>query len=233
MSLISNVDKILKTKENINDVGYLKNPISYDNDLSILKGLDLKTLIPKPAANDSIKTIKELKVVSSATKNRTELELELVQSVDKEPLDLFYRFLESKNLKFPKSKFDDFYNIVEEYVYALKYYFNRARPDQIAPYHGLEINVLHTETHHTPAYPSGHTMYAELAANIASDEYPEYKEVFFKLSDYCGVARVLQGVHYPSDNEASKIAISKIYPKIKEKENENKKSQVIPPNGRT
>ena len=233
MSLISNVDKILSRKENINDIGYLKNPVSYGNDLSILEGLDLKTIIPKPTANDSITTIKELKVVSSATKNRTQLELELVQAVDKEPLDLFYRFLESKNLKFPKSKFDNFYNVVEEYMYALKYYFNRARPAQIAPYHGLEVNVLHTETHHTPSYPSGHTMYAELAAHISTDEYPEYKEIFFQMSDYCGIARVLQGVHYPSDNDASKVALSKIYPKIKEKMNEYQRSQVVPPNRRT
>ena len=56
----SNIDKILSRKENINDIGYLKNPVSYGNDLSILEGLDLKTIIPKPAANDSITTIKEL-----------------------------------------------------------------------------------------------------------------------------------------------------------------------------
>jgi hypothetical protein len=76
-------------------------------------------------------------------------------------------------------------------------------------------------------------MYAELAAYIASDQYPEYKETFFKLSDYCGLARVLQGVHYPSDNDAAKVALSKLYPKIKEKINEYQRSQVVPPNGRT
>tara|TARA_B100001564_G_scaffold353414_1_gene362296 strand:+ start:5401 stop:6102 length:702 start_codon:yes stop_codon:yes gene_type:complete len=233
MSLISNVDKILSRKENINEIGYLKRSVSYGNDLSIVKGLDLKSILTEPAKNDSITTIKELKVVSSATSERTESELMLVEAVDKEPLDLFYRFLEAKGLTFPKSTFATYYNIAEEYMYALKYYFNRARPDQIAPYHGIEINVLHTETHHTPSYPSGHTMYSELAAHIASDEYPEHKEIFFKLSDYCGLARVLQGVHYPSDNQASKIAISKLYPKIKEKINEYQKSQVVPPDGRT
>jgi len=233
MSLISNVDKILSTKENINDIGYLKNPMSYDDDLNILEGLDLKSIIPAPPKNDSITTIKELKVVSEATSQRTQSELMLIEAVDKEPLNLFYKFLEDKKLTFPTSKFRTYFNIVEEYLYALKYYYNRARPEQIAPYHGIEINVLHTKTHDTPAYPSGHQMYAELAAHIASEEYPQYKKEFFKISDYCGIARVLQGVHYQSDNDVSKIAISKIYPKIKEKENEYKKSQVIPPNGRT
>ena len=44
----------------------------------------------------------------------------------------------------------------------LKYYFNRPRPEQIAPYYEYRINVMYTETHHTPSYPSGHTIYAEL-----------------------------------------------------------------------
>ena len=230
MSLISNVDQILSRKENVNDIGYLKNPMSYSDDINILEGVNLKTIIPDPPKNDSITTIKELKVVSKATSQRTQSELMLIEAADQEPLNLFYRFLEDKKLTFPTSKFRTYFNIVEEYLYALKYYYNRARPEQIAPYHGIEINVLHTNTHDTPAYPSGHQMYAELAAYIASEEYPQYEEAFFKISDYCGLARVLQGVHYPSDNTVGKIAISKLYPKIKEKINEYKNSQVIPPN---
>ena len=55
-----------------------------------------------------------------------------------------------------------------------------------------------------------------MVAHILSDTYPDYKKDFFKLAKYCGLARILQGVHYPSDNEASIIAVNKLYPKIKE-----------------
>ena len=46
----------------------------------------------------------------------------------------------------------------------------------MAHYYNIEINVLITDTHQTPAYPSGHTMYAELAAHMLSDMYPEHKK---------------------------------------------------------
>ena len=226
MSLISNVDKILKTKNNLNDIGYLKKPVSYSPDLDII-GVEWRKLLPAPPKNDSITTIKELKVVSDATKNRTQAELDLVITVDKDPVNLYYKFLESKNLKFPKSKFFTYWNIFEQIVFALKYYYNRARPEQIAPYHGIEINVLHTDTHQTPAYPSGHAMYGEVAAYVLSDMYPEYKDKFLEMSEYAGLARVLQGVHYPSDNEASRIIVENLYDIVKEKLNEYKRNQEI------
>ena len=48
-----------------------------------------------------------------------------------------------------------------------------------------------------------------------SDKYPEHKTEFDKLVDLCGKARELQGVHYPSDNEAAKKIIETIYPPLK------------------
>ena len=227
MSLINNVDAIIKSKKDIDDIGYFDSSISYDDSLKILD-INWKTILSEPPKNSSVKTIKELKTISEATKNRTEQELDLVYIVDKEPLELFYKYLAGKKLKFPKSKFFTYYNQVEPYMYVLKYYFNRARPEQLAPHHDVDINVLYTETHHTPAYPSGHTMYAELANLMLSEIYPEHSKQFDKLSEYCGLARILQGVHYPSDNDASKIAISKLYPLIKEKVNERERTQKNP-----
>jgi len=44
-----------------------------------------------------------------------------------------------------------------------------------------------------------------LIAEILSDIYPEHKTAFYEAAGLVGKARVLQGVHYPSDNEASMI----------------------------
>lgn len=214
MSLINKVASIIDNKAELENLAYMPNKISYDDNLAILD-IDLKSIIPKPPKNNSITTVKELKEVAKATLNRSTKELDLIYTVDKEPLDLFYNFLSKRQLTFPKGTFDDYYNILEQYVFALKYYYNRARPEQLAPYYNLDINVLYTDTHHTASYPSGHTMYAELAAYIASETYPEYRYDFFKLSKYCGLARILQGVHYPSDNKASLIAVKKLYPLIR------------------
>ena len=52
---------------------------------------------------------------------------------------------------------------------------------------------------------------------MLSDMYPEHKKTFFRLSKQrTGFARILQGVHYASDNRASEMAVEKLYPLIKE-----------------
>lgn len=225
MSLIDKVSAIVTSKKPIDEVAYLEHKVNYHDNISILN-IDLDKIIPPPPKNSSLTTAKELEEISKATKSRTSSEIELISSVDKDPVHIFTDYLRRNNLTFPKEKFYSYYNIVEQYVFALKYHYNRARPEQLAPYYNLDINVLYTETHHTPAYPSGHTMYAELTAQILADQYPEHKEVFFKLSDYCGLARILQGVHYPSDNKASKIAINKLYGIIKELEDDKKSKEL-------
>lgn len=222
MSLINKVAAIIDSKADLDKILYLENRVNYDDSISILN-IDLQSIVPPPPKNSSLTTKKELENIAKSTKNRTKKELDLVYLVDNEPLDLFTNSLSKRGMSFPKEVFDSCYNVLEQYVYALKFYHNRARPEQLAPYFNLEIEVIYTETHHTPAYPSGHTMYSELAAYILSDLYPELREEFFQLSDYCGLARILQGVHYPSDNKASKIAVRKLYPLIKERYNEKSK----------
>tara|TARA_B100001094_G_scaffold169510_1_gene163948 strand:+ start:7265 stop:7960 length:696 start_codon:yes stop_codon:yes gene_type:complete len=216
MSIISNIDKLIKSEPNIDDVGYLKNKMTYQDDINnnIVK-IDWLKILDAPPKNSNPKTTRELHAISKATVNRTSKEVDLVIRVDRDPVALFVDFLEKKNLKFPKSKFYTFYDFLEPYIYGLKYHFNRARPEQLAHYHNINLKILYTDSHHTPSYPSGHAMYAELAANILSDEYPEYKSNFFEIAKFCGLARVLQGVHFPSDNEASVKAVSVLYPLIK------------------
>tara|TARA_R100000005_G_C4979417_1_gene189626 strand:+ start:71 stop:772 length:702 start_codon:yes stop_codon:yes gene_type:complete len=223
MSLINKVAAIIDSKKQIDEVTYLENQVSYDEGMSFL-GIDLKSIIPNFPKNSSSTTENELIAIAKATKNRSVQELDLVYTVDKDPLGVFIPFLKKHNLKFDTLLFNSYYNMLEQCVYSLKYYYNRARPEQLAEYFDLKIDVLYTKTHHTPAYPSGHTMYAELIANILSDKYPEHKAEFFKLAKYCGLARILQGVHYPSDNQASIIATSFLYPKIKEY-HESKRTQ--------
>ena len=223
MSLINKVAAIIDSKADLDQVGYLENKVNYDDEISILD-IELTSILPPPPKNSSLTTKRELEEIARATKNRTRKELDLIYLVDNEPLDLFTSSLQKRGMKFPKNIFEQHYNVLEQYVYALKFYHNRARPEQLAPYFNLDVDVLYTDTHHTPAYPSGHAMYSELAAHILSDLYPELREEFFQLSDYCGLARILQGVHYPSDNKAARIAVNKLYPLMKEIEDDKSKN---------
>lgn len=227
MSLINNLPKIIDSKKDIDSIGYLSNQTSYVSELTILD-IDWKNIIQPPSKNSSSQTEKELNIIEKATKSRTRKEIDLVWTVDDDPLALFYKYLERKNKLFPQGTFDEYYNILEQYIYALKYYFNRARPEQIAPFYNIELDIIYTNTHQTPSYPSGHAAYAELAAYIASDKFPEYKQDFFELSRYCGLARILQGVHYPSDNEASIGVVNKLYPLIKEYIDKKQESIKLP-----
>jgi hypothetical protein len=209
MSLIHKIAAIIDN-QSVDDIHYFDKSIVYQEDINLLD-IDWRNILPQPPLNSSSEVEKELRFISKQTKNRSSKDIELIYKVDKDPLILFYEFTDKHNLIFPKNKFDNLYNIIEQYVYALKIYFNRARPEQVAPYYNIDINIINTDTHHTPSYPGGHTMYSELAAHILSEIYPVWKKEFFQLSSYCATARILQGVHYPSDNKASIIATEKLF----------------------
>lgn len=215
MKLLASVQEII-SKKNINNLVYNPNLTfpKHKSSLSIKLGIDYWSMISDPPSNDSQQTTKELKDIISLSKNRTLSEEELVYLVDNDPLDLFFPFLKTNNLSFPYQKFDNLYTYIIEIIKDIKYFYNRPRPFQLAEFYNLKINRIITKTHHTPAYPSGHTAYCSLASCILSDLYPEHSFYFWSLADKCGLARVLQGVHFPSDNEASISLIKKVYKQL-------------------
>lgn len=178
--------------------------------------IDLFSIVDRPYANSSKETLNELQIVSQATQNRSTQDTKLVYTVDDEPLLLFWEFSKSLSLKFDQKLFDTIYNYsVLPIVDHLKLFYNRPRPFQLAEKLGIPISRIVTKTHKTPAYPSGHTMYAALAAEILIDKYPQHKTKLNDLTKQVGHARVLQGVHYPSDNLAAIKVIKTIFPNIK------------------
>lgn len=218
MSLIHKIAAIIDNKS-IDDITFFDKNVVYHEDIDLLD-IDWRRMIPRQPLNSSDETEKELRFISKQTLNRSTREIDLIYKVDANPLYLFYEFIDPKGLILPKNKFDTFYNIIEQYIYALKIHFNRARPFQLAKVYNINIDVLNTDTHHTPAYPSGHTMYAALAAHILTDLYPEFEKKFFQLAESCGMARIMQGVHFPSDNKASFLATKVLYQNIKRLEYE-------------
>lgn len=224
MSLIDDIQKALAKK--LDDIDGLK----YRTDLEYhqtpyanmtfpeLGNIDLFSIVAAPAKNSSPETKKELEYIAQQSNNRTIAEIEFVYLVDKDPLFLFENAIKEYNLEeFPYHKFNTIYNnIVIAIIEHLKFFYNRARPFQVAAFYNIKINRLNTATHHTPSYPSGHTIYGALAAEILKEKYPDKTAFFDELVQKVGYARVLQGVHYPSDNKASIKIIKTIYPKLSE-----------------
>jgi hypothetical protein len=201
------------------DIDSLKYTTSIVEDQEVSKLIDFnyKSILDNPPKNSSESTLKELIYISEITNNRNTEETNLVYKVDAKASRLVVDFCNEKNIIFPKTEFDQLYNIIKPLIINTKNYFNRARPYQLAKFYGLIIDVIETETHHTPSYPSGHTVYARLAANLVSRSNPEFKNELDQIVNRSAYARVLQGVHYPSDNNASIIFTDYIFAKLNKK----------------
>ena len=189
-----NIDKIKYTTKTIED-----------QKISKLIDFDYKSILDAPPINSSGSTLKELIYISKITNNRTDKDIEFVHKIDKNAAALIIEFCKNKKITFPQQEFNNLYDIFKPLILNTKYYFNRARPYQLAKFYGLTIDVIETDTHQTPSYPSGHTVYARLAGNLVASSYPEFKYELDQIVNKSAYARVLQGVHYPSDNKASII----------------------------
>ena len=123
-------------------------------------------------------------------------------------VNLFYETDETVSTAFakiiPETK-DDLDNIIFNYnsiILFLKYLLNRARPAQVN--RDVKSKLLISHSAATPAYPSGHSFQAFILACKMSEKYPEKKKQLFALAEDCGYARIIAGLHYPSDHEFSK-----------------------------
>lgn len=81
-------------------------------------------------------------------------------------------------------------------TYGMKYAFNRQRP-----YEKYPDKVHPIDSEDSPSFPSGHTAAAFSLATSLSITYPKWYVIAPSAVWACGVglARINQGVHYPSD----------------------------------
>ena len=93
--------------------------------------------------------------------------------------------------------------------------FNRPRPYQLAPYFGVDLNVLNSKTNKTPSYPSGHSTQARLVAEVYAEKYPSHRENIIRASEECGFGRVIGGFHFPNDHSAGITLAIRLFTKLK------------------
>jgi acid phosphatase (class A) len=82
--------------------------------------------------------------------------------------------------------------------FRLKWHFKRARP-----YH-LEPKLQPLARIHSPSFASGHSLWAFTEAYLFSEIIPEKRTEFLERAEEVRWSRELMGIHYPSDNEASR-----------------------------
>jgi hypothetical protein len=182
-------------------------------DVSDLVNFDYKKILDPPPKSASYETYKELIFVVKEANNRSNADLDLVYGHDKDMDQYFIKITGKEN--YPKEYIDTFYKAVEPVLQNTKAHFNRPRPHQVAPFYDIILDRIVTDTIHTPSYPSGHTFYSRLVSNILSDMYPEHTKMFYDVVIDTAMARVKQGVHFPTDNRASITLADYVYGKLK------------------
>jgi len=98
----------------------------------------------------------------------------------------------------------------ESLIYKIKFYYQRPRPFQLAEYYKLKLFPYKSFTAHTPSFPSGHTIQAIVILTVIGNKYPNKFNFCMELIEDIALSRVYLGVHYPSDNDASKIIADEI-----------------------
>ena len=199
----------------IDDIKYTDRVIKYTSPTIV--NVDWRNILKDPPKNSSKITLEELLLLSQLTANRSSEDLALIKDVDEDAAITVKRVLKKHNHKFPQDLFDKFYTPTKQLIINTKLFYNRPRPAQLAKVYNVKINVIESNTAKTPSYPSGHTVYAELAAELAKNLYPHLSNDLDIAVKLVGYARMAQGVHFPSDNKASIILGNYIYNNLNSK----------------
>lgn len=199
----------------IDNIKYADHLIEYT--LPSIIDFDWKSILEDPPKNSSKTTLEELLLLSQLTSDRSPDDLSLIKDVDDDASITVKRVLKKYNHKFPQDLFDEFYTQTKYLIYNIKFYYNRPRPIQLAKIYNIKIDVIDSDTAKTPSYPSGHTVYAKLAAELAKNLHPHLSTELDMAVKLVGYARMIQGVHFPSDNDASIILGNFIYNNLNSK----------------
>ena len=150
-----------------------------------------------PVSDDYPNSFDELPIIYNKIINRTKKEEEFYYLTDYSISNVFAKILKNHSI----DEMDELCMKPVDEILRLKRYHNRIRPYQLF---SKNVNVLKTETGHTPAYPAGHAYQAWYLYRYYSKMYPELKETLYKLAERCDNVRVAAGIHYPSDGQYSK-----------------------------
>ena len=95
---------------------------------------------------------------------------------------------------------------VEVLAMKLKMHYNRPRPYQIAEHYGIEFDYnksIQNGAADHPSYPSGHTLSAYFTAKVLGHINPQVKKQLIKRAMMVADSRIMEGVHFKSDNDFS------------------------------
>ena len=167
--------------------------------------------LPPPTPNSSLETAQDLLSVQGATYLRGEGMIRSVQKHDTDPAFAVKRYMDLFGLAYDQQYIDKVLDESAYVVKTIKNSFNRPRPYQLAPYFGIDLELLKSRTAKTPAYPSGHSTQSRLIAEIYAAKYPDHRKNLIKAAEECGGGRIMAGFHYMSDHTAGVYLAKRLY----------------------
>ncbi len=173
--------------------------------------------IPPPPANSSLSTAKDILTVQGATYLCGDGMKKSVRKHDKDPAFAIKTYLTLFGIEYDQQFIDKVLDESAFIIRTLKNLYNRPRPQQLAPYFGVEFEVLGSRTNKSPSYPSGHSTQARLLAEIYAEKHPEHRLNLIKAAEECGGGRVMAGFHYPTDHKAGVYLAKRLFKSLKEK----------------
>ena len=153
----------------------------------------------KPPANDSLKTLSEIKQLQKIPINKS-----YVKKYD----DVIKRFKEVVN----DDEIEPIVNASVDVIKKLKQYYNRPRPHELAKQFNIDLDHFELASMKTPAYPSGHSTQGFLLADYLKEDYPEKAKELDNLANNISDSRNVARAHYKSDSDFGKelgLALSK------------------------
>jgi acid phosphatase (class A) len=88
--------------------------------------------------------------------------------------------------------------------FMVKYRYMRPRPYQV------DKRIKPLAQMQSPAFVSGHTLWAYIHAYLWSEIIPEKREGFLKIAEELRQSREIMGIHFPSDNENARLLAHRI-----------------------
>lgn len=166
---------------------------------------DVREFLLDPPQADSSITQLELKELHRIEQGRTAHEVEQARQDDQEEDIFIYKTVlgssfRSDDLPATARLSDHLKKDQGAMGASLKGYYQRARPYQV----DVTLHpVCALKTTHD-SYPSGHALTGYLEALVLADLVPQERTPIFQRADEYAHNRIVCGVHYPSDTEASR-----------------------------
>jgi acid phosphatase (class A) len=187
--------------------------------------LSAASILPSPAAPNSPQTAAEIAVLHKLEKTRSAADIAHAKADDaEEDIFIFKNVLgehfDRKSLPLTALFGDHVHNDESFIANPAKIFFHRTRPYQFDATLKPVCNTKKDPSDYS--YPGGHAVSGYLEAFVTAMMIPEKRDAILARADDYAHSRLVCGVHYPSDLEASKnvayamIDLMMIHPQFKQ-----------------